>query len=666
MSGGPLIPSPISLALAIACAGCAWDQGASASLGAVSLSVVPLVEGGIIVRAVFDLRIDMVDADGRASPHLAVSDLTTGPGGALTYVGTCRSGPGGEPGLGVATATLKSLELADGVETFGAQLPMIQVRAFRCYQGGDTPIDFTFDVVLQLERGFTDVRVSLEHVECAAKFDCQQNLLPQADGTHGPTLVTGLSCRGGSQTPTDHLLSFTRQVRCFDGAGHLLSPALAPVFLESRTYTGFEQAPAWGGTGEAYWNTATLVDVAALASIDHCRVEALGLVRTQPVGPARQGWARVGTAAIRWDVELRAAAGALVCEGAIGPDKVGLRIDDAPSPADSTVSPASAPVRQRTTAIVSDLRDPGCLAREDLWAAALGELEAAQTRLASYERLLADEAALAGMLALLGDPSAPGADTFAAALAQARTAHAQVDFDQAQVDALLTAAQALLSAAGASLASIDAAEPLDVAPLHDGLDAVGDGLGAAREDARMGRFFVTTYVSIEAAAAALTTEARAGLDAARATRDALGEADALAAAVDLAAARVERTNADYTQCLLLDPGPKPALRLWRSGDVVFPQPAFGTTHAPVQDELLWVATRLGTPYEVSFESACVPQPSRATIVVRLRDSAEDPQGHRAALVLIRSADDNWRCLREPDGSCTAFELAEVDCTPEVP
>lgn len=331
----------------IACGlACADGPVTPAPAGRVALALSPDIGGGPILGAVYDLRIDAIDDDGAAVPFLELHDLAAAAPGALTYVGTCRSGPKGEPGLGVATATLVSLTLADG-ESAATALPMTQVKPFLCRQGGDTPLDFDFEVVLDLDRGFTDITVDVEALSCACKLDCVDALLPTADGGRGPTLVTGMSCRGDGEL-RDDLLSFTRVVRCYDAAGAPVASALST----ERSFSGLELDAA-GGT--AYWNTTSLFDAAAFAGASHCRFEALGVVRSQPRAGTREAAVRFGSAAIRWDIDLHLDDdGGLVCDGHVGPVAVPLRIDDRPTPSDATVSPRAAPVTWSTVAVIPD------------------------------------------------------------------------------------------------------------------------------------------------------------------------------------------------------------------------------------------------------------------------------------------------------------------------
>lgn len=341
--------------VALAATACEVRDGAAdaAPTGRLALALAAEVEDSPIRRAVYDVRIETIDEDGNAQPFATLTDLESHAGGFLTFIGSCRSGADGAPGLGVVTATLKSLELADGVRTFGTQLPMTRVMPFNCIEGGDTPIDLTFEVVLELERGFTDLAVDLETVACAAKLDCVDALLPTGDGRRGPTLVTGLSCTGTGGDARDNLLAMARVIHCYDDAG---APVDAAVTTEP-SYSGVE-LPGADGSTPAYWNTTTLFDRAAFAGAAWCRFEALGLVRTQPASGVRAATTRSDSAAIHWDIALRLDAdGSLACDGDIGPITVPLRIDTAATPADANVSAKVAPVTWSTLVVFTSGAD---------------------------------------------------------------------------------------------------------------------------------------------------------------------------------------------------------------------------------------------------------------------------------------------------------------------
>jgi len=630
----------------------------------VTLALMPLVDGAPVKRAVFDLRIDTIDAQGNATPHLVVTDLATGPEGELTWIGTCASGPNGEPGLGVATATLKEIELADGVTTFGSQLPMTQLRPFLCRQGGDTPIDFAFEIVLQLDRGFTDVRISVEALECAAKFDCVDSLLPDAAGVHGPTFVSGLTCSGAGTgaVPLDNLLSFTRELNCYDARGLRLPRTVAPLISNTRTYTGLLLPPTAGGTGAAYWNTATLLDRAAIGNADHCRFEGLAFVRSQPVGGPRLGWVRSESAAIRWDVEVRLVDDKLACEGSIGPTRVGLRIDEAPSPADSRYPATEAPVTQTTMAIVAGLRDVGCAALGATWQGAVEARNEAAAAVAQDQYQSELVAALTNMQTRLGEPPDTAApNSFLGALAQAEALHRMVGFDPTAIDAPLAIAAGALAEAESALSPYQ--DVTGVVAVSAQLAAVHEPLAAVGAEAGAGAYFAFSYNAAEGFALAAAREGNALLAETRAGQ---GDGEALGARLAAAQAIVDRANSAYSQCLITDPGPTDALRIWGARDITFPLPADGVTNAPAQDDLLWVHNQLGAPYDVTLEAACTPEAGKALAVVALRDSSVAASVRRAVLLLLRRSTGDWVCARESDGSCIPYDLADVVCTPVAP
>ncbi|MCC6620068.1 MAG: hypothetical protein IT385_02365 [Deltaproteobacteria bacterium] len=389
-----LASSLIALAVAhqLGCAGSgpgADPDDTIAPAGSLAVQVGALATAGDfvpIVTATYDLVIEAFDpALGWVETLREEGVDSRAPSGAMVFVAPCQTYPDGSDRPGQVTITLTDVRGPGGVALEDAELPAPQTQQFNCKLEQDALVPFHFTVLRSANRGFVDLAIDIDDVLCSAKFDCQQALLHGPDGKPAPTLVTGLSCRG---TGPDTSIVFAGELVCFDDEGIPERP-----ITTREVFNGFEDA-----TGQAFHNTATLLDDGLVAAYDHCVYRATGLPTSRGGGP-RDAKFRQGVGRVAWDLDIRHdEAGRLVCTGKVGPSWVDVRADDAATPRDGSIRPSRAnPVREQVYTLTNlPRRFPDCGAQE---AAAAESKAFLRESLADREQLVDDVAALEAQLA---------------------------------------------------------------------------------------------------------------------------------------------------------------------------------------------------------------------------------------------------------------------------
>lgn len=322
--------SLLALPLASACS----EVGSGEPRG-VSIQVAPLQLDGIGDAR---WRVAVASAEGPLwSRDLSSTEFGDGQG-SLAYVGPC------DANANPHTVTLTLLELRDSgggllasPGDFKDPGPMTR-SGVTCASDADVAVAFDVTLLRAANQGFFDVAVNFDDVFCSAKLDCLPELLLDASGVRGPTVVMALSCTSGPDTPTYLYLSDVT-LTCVDADpddGVVLAPVtrelslaseargqqgpVPPLLYQWASYSGEQQA---GGADAIYWNHAFGL---ALADIGErrCTFAASGtassseLVGGQP--PAGEVWP-----VIDWQVEVLDGEGALCLPQALDAPGSGLQ-----------------------------------------------------------------------------------------------------------------------------------------------------------------------------------------------------------------------------------------------------------------------------------------------------------------------------------------------------
>ncbi|MBL8785699.1 MAG: hypothetical protein JNJ59_12395 [Deltaproteobacteria bacterium] len=288
-----------SLAGALALVACA-DTGTAPPGRTVQIATLPLTLPGI-AQACFDLRVanaanETVWSKGDPLTSWADGDETicsgqygSGPGGDISYVGPCdASGPNGVQSNTV-TVWVDGLYDAGGDDIADDGQSNWQnpcgaegcTLAFDCKENQDTAVTFNLTIMRDANQGFFDIAVNFEDIFCSAKFDCTDanddalQLLFQADGSRGDTVVAAIACTGGPGGDT--VLHIDGDVRVTCGGDTIaLDPSIAPgnaytalnpdpdledAVWQYAVYTGSEDLDCDGETcAKKFWNIAIGID----------------------------------------------------------------------------------------------------------------------------------------------------------------------------------------------------------------------------------------------------------------------------------------------------------------------------------------------------------------------------------------------------------------------
>lgn len=654
VGGGPLRRLVTFVGALAVGLGCADADGPAATTGDTARGTLAIRVGALgdgqdesrVAYATYDLVVEFLDDDGRWRDLVRIDALdSTDPGGAMTYISPCQSGADGNGRLGQVTVTLLALRDRNGEPITDAVLPVTASQQFYCLESRDVPAFFELTVMRSADTGFTDILVDIEHMRCAAKFDCQSSLLPDEAGQKQPTLVTGLSCRGAG---VDNVVVFRSEWTCFSADG---IPIAASPYVE--VFNGFEGAPT-----QAFHNTASRLDPAFMAPFARCVFAARGLVISRDGGP-RDAQFRQGAGHIAWDVEIRRdAEGGLVCEGAVTPGYTAVRADHAASPRDGGVRPTrEAPLAQESFVLERVARRvPDCGADEQ--AAASSRLE-----LVSLERERDAAGAEIARLEPLADDRREAvtlASALASHLVNARAAAQQDPSGQPVYDALTLAVEVVNALDAHTRAASWGGEQA----ARDAVRIASDAIWVLIGDAEAGVFDLTHHDAAQAAAADLV----AGLGA-------------LVSALDRSIAQVQLTLADTTSTLEGALAAHPALVSsmdechasqrdidairyehlqasfpWVQGEHDDPLVAAGFLELSASDE----------PASVELMTACAfgdaDHIERIAVQVRTLE-ADGGERARGYVDLVRDplSPRGFECVRAAGGECALLPLAEIPC-----
>lgn len=654
VGGGPLRRLAI-LAGALAVGfGCADANGPAATTGDSARGTLEIRVGALgdgqdgsrVAHATYDMLVEFLDDDGKWVDLVRIDALeSTDPGGAMTYISPCQSGPNGNGRLGQVTITLLALRDGNGDPITDAALPVTASQQFYCLESRDVPAFFELTVMRSADTGFTDILVDIEHMRCAAKFDCQTALLPDETGQKQPTLVTGLTCRGAG---VDNVVVFRSEWTCFDGDG---IPIAASPYVE--VFNGFEGAPA-----QAFHNTASRLDPAFMAPFARCAFRARGLVLSRDGGP-RDARFRQGAGHIAWDVEIRRdGEGGLVCEGTVTPGYTAVRADHAASPRDGGVRPTrEAPLAQESYVLERVARRlPDCDADEQAAAESRLELvslererDAASAEIARLESLAEDRRAAVTL-----------ASALASHLANARAAAQQDPSGQPLYEALTLAVEAI----NALDAHMRAASWEGEQAARDAVRLASDAIWVLIADAEGGVFDGTHHDAAQAAAAGL-----------------LAAAGALVTALEGSIAQAQLTLADITSTLAGALAAHPALLSSMSECHARQREIDAIRYEHLQASFPWAQGEHDDPLvaagflelSASDETAAVELLTACAfgdadhierIAVQVRtleaDGAERARGY-VDLVRDPLSPRGFECTRAAGGECALLPLTEIPC-----
>ncbi|MFO0744460.1 MAG: hypothetical protein U1F43_02155 [Myxococcota bacterium] len=339
-----------------ACAG----AGSNGPGGTLQIATRPLTLPGID-QACFDVLVqnaahETVWAMGDPETSWADGDDTTicsgqygnGKGGDIAYVGTCDAdGPNGTQ-MNTVTVWVDGLYDADGVDIAddgssnwvnpcGTQGCTLEVA---CKENADASVVFDFTIMRDANQGFFDVAVNFEDIFCSAKFDCTDpdtdqplQLLFQADGTRGDTVVAAFACTAGPGTETVLHIDGDIHVTCDSGTVDLdqsvgpgnaytlatPDPDTSDAVWQYATYMGTEQLDCDGQTcAKTYWNTAIGLD----ETQTNCHVEFFATA--SDVGQMTDGWTAKNASypVIHFDIPVTDEAGLACSQHPLNSDEV--------------------------------------------------------------------------------------------------------------------------------------------------------------------------------------------------------------------------------------------------------------------------------------------------------------------------------------------------------
>jgi hypothetical protein len=219
------------------------------------------------------------------------SEYGNGPGGAITFVGTCDASPlASEDSSRVNSVTLWVDALhdttgaylaADGPEGWQDPCPDGCTLAADCVEQRDTTVVFDLTILRQANQGFFDIGVTFDDIFCSAKLDCVKpdgepiRLLHHPDsGLRDQTAVVAFACTSGVGGPSTVLLHDDVLILCEAGTtvldvsvgpgnaygagpGQIADPATDDPIWQYAVYVGNEALQCAGQScDKVYWNIA--------------------------------------------------------------------------------------------------------------------------------------------------------------------------------------------------------------------------------------------------------------------------------------------------------------------------------------------------------------------------------------------------------------------------
>lgn len=225
-----------------------------AAEGQVSVAVAPLSLPGVS-NACYGLTVRNAEGAIVWQQASLCSDAYGNGAGDIAYVGTCDAAANSNS----VTLELVGLFDANNLPVKDFDDPCADggcTQTFDCEENADVAVDFNLTILRSLGAGFVDVSVNLDDIFCSAKVDCDSQLLtdPQT-GARLPTVVLGLACSAGPDTPT-HLYRTDVEVVCPDATYRFDPTQNGPgqgFVLRQGAYTGVHGEPDASVT---YWNVA--------------------------------------------------------------------------------------------------------------------------------------------------------------------------------------------------------------------------------------------------------------------------------------------------------------------------------------------------------------------------------------------------------------------------
>ena len=254
--------------------------------GALEIAVAPLsLDGDAPGVACYSVRVEhdgvqvfenpwvcsgaALDDHGREVPASG-----NGPLGDIIYVGACvDEDEGATPNQ--LTIALHTIYDATGAVRDDLILPPPLVLTVPCNENDDTRVAASFVLMLAAQRGFVDLVVRFDELECAAKIDCAKALVPLTDPSLD-AIVVALTCSAHGSTFTELYVDTLTLTCAPDGGGPEVvvdvDPTRSPGVFMAAPATSFVQAVlgsegVLGDGRESYWTLAVaLADLSPYAS----------------------------------------------------------------------------------------------------------------------------------------------------------------------------------------------------------------------------------------------------------------------------------------------------------------------------------------------------------------------------------------------------------------
>ncbi len=160
-------------AIALLAGGCSYDPGAGGgpeSEGSLQIVVAPWEVDSEANFACYKIAVtNSAGASVWSADSVCTDKFSLGQNGTLSYVGICDASGSGR---NTAKISLVRLVADDGTDlsNWGAKPPTF-VGDFTCLANADTVVRASFLVISQGEKGFLDVQVSVQEIDCNANSE---------------------------------------------------------------------------------------------------------------------------------------------------------------------------------------------------------------------------------------------------------------------------------------------------------------------------------------------------------------------------------------------------------------------------------------------------------------------------------------------------------------
>lgn len=277
----------------------------------IELNVAPLDLPGI-TEAIWAFTI--VNGDGQVVvSRTDVRSTQFGDGkGAISYISPCDS-----------TSNPHRITL-DGVALFDADGPLSAdswvdptpvALEVSCLENADVPVTFNLTIMRSAEQGFFDFAITFDQIQCSAKFDCDTQMLFDAEGNRTQTFVLGFTC--ASEDGTDLFLHFNDIQFVCDGGTTWFDPSgaegnqgpLGSIFSQTGVYRGESYTSNPGVTG-CYWNSAFAIIPGPDAA--NCSIVASATASTAS-WPDGLSPPDTTYPIVTWEIPLTDASGQVIC-----------------------------------------------------------------------------------------------------------------------------------------------------------------------------------------------------------------------------------------------------------------------------------------------------------------------------------------------------------------